>query len=180
MRFSRLDDCTNYLNNRKQQKLEAEKTAFSNCKEDLSDVLFEVGGHDASGKATLCILGFVLLFAARFIVKYTFDDLSEMAGALNFVFIVIIVCLAIFGVWFFVTDRKPPILVNGKSVKQGDKIWTNKDISHVECTSLNKIKVHSRGKVIFSFSWEVEDSELFLAWARKCGIVILDKRIRLS
>lgn len=161
---------------RRQAKLQTERTAFSNCKEDLSDISFEVKGSSGSVKAMLPLIGAMLLFVTYFIIKYSRGDTKEMASSFTFVFGAFAVMLVIVSVALFVTSKKPPVIVRGKTVSVGDLSLTSDQISHVECTSMNQIKIHSKGKKVCVFSWHEDNGELFMAWARKCKIVILDKR----
>lgn len=160
----------------RQAKLQTEKTAFANCKEDMSDVSFEVKGSADSVKAMLPLLGSFLLFVAYFIIKYSRGDSEEMASGFTFVFGVLAITFIIVSIAMFVTGKKPPVIVRGKTLSVGDLSLTSDMISHVECTALNQIKVHSKGKKVCVFSWNEDNGELFMAWARKCKIVILDKR----
>lgn len=178
MRYNAFDEYADKMNARKQQRLAAEKTAFANCKEDMSDVRFDVKGSTASVKELLPIIGAIVLFAAFFIVKFARGDSQEMKNGLVFVFVVVGILLLICGVSMLVSSKRPAVSVRGKTVSCKDKSWTNAELSHIECTAMGKIKAHSKGKVVFSFPWETEGAELFLAWAGKLGIVILDKRMK--
>ena len=42
---------------------------------------------------------------------------------------------------------------------------------------IETVAVYSAGKKILSFPWSMENSELFIAWVKKCGIVFEDNRI---
>lgn len=178
MRYNALDEYAEKMNARKQQRLAAEKTAFANCNEDMSDVNFQVQGSADSTKAVFPIIGAIALFAAFFVIRIAHGDSKEIKSGLIFVFGVIAVLLVICGVYMFVTSKHPVVSVRGKTVTCNGKSWTNTDFSHIECTAMGKVKVHSKGKVVLSFQWENEGAELFIAWARKLGIVLLDKRMK--
>ncbi len=160
------------------QKRLTEMTALNGCKEDLSDVNFKVCGNSMSKTAIVGGLTLFLGAGASIMIK------SRVAGAksdgfttVDYVFFgLIVVMVVLVALMLFIESRKKPVEVRGKVMYYGEKSYSSDMISHVECTSLNKIKVHSKGKVVCSFSWALDNGEMFMAWARKCNIVILDKR----
>lgn len=76
-------------------------------------------------------------------------------------------------------EKKPPIFVSGKTVFFGGESWTSDNISSVKCTQwLERVEVYSNGKKVLTFPWELDNSELFIAWVRKCGIKFEDCRMK--
>jgi len=68
----------------------------------------------------------------------------------------------------------------GKKLFYNGNCWSSDEISHVKCTKwLERVEVYSSGKKVLTFPWEKDNSELFIAWVKKCGIKFEDNRIHL-
>ena len=79
----------------------------------------------------------------------------------------------------FRTVSKPTISVSGKTVFYNGECWTSDEISCVKCTKwLERVEVYSNGKKVLTFPWELDNSELFIAWVNKCGIAFEDYRMK--
>lgn len=128
-------------------KREAEKTALDGCRDDLSDVDFKIKAERFT--YNLSALPFdVCLFSALFLLIFNkFDDLFT-----------------------------PRIHVVKDKLFYKDKCFKCSQISHMICTKFGNVKVYSRGKVIAKAAGVDENSEKLIAWARKCKIIILDRR----
>lgn len=162
------------------EKLALENTAFSNCREDMSDVNFEIGKTSYSAKIFLLIVLFALIFGARILLRRRAGnpDLEMSTGDILFwLFIGLIFVLSI--IVAITQKNKPTISVLGKTVFFNGNCWISDEIACVKCTKwLNRVEAYSNGKKIVSFPWELDNSELFIAWAKKCGIVFEDNRIK--
>lgn len=159
-------------------KLALENTAFNNCREDMSDVKFEIGRKSYTIKVFSMIVIFALIFGGRIMLRRRAGNPDFTMSALDtavWTFIgFIAVCTVIASI---MQSLKPSISVSGKTIFYNGNCWTCNEISCVEVTKLlGCVNVYSNGKRIISFLWEKDNSELFIAWAKKCGIVFEDKR----
>ena len=76
--------------------------------------------------------------------------------------------------------NSPTISVMGKKLFYNGNCWSSDEISHVKCTKwLERVEVYSSGKEVLTFPWEKDNSELFIAWVKKCGIKFEDNRMHL-
>lgn len=169
----------NQIGNKKLEKLATEKTAFKNCQPDMSDVNFEIG----KSSYTVKIFGAIALFAVFFGIRITArryvgaTDMAASTGDIIFwCFIALIVILVV--VSAIRGNKKPTISVSGKRLFYNGDCWSSDEISCVKCTKwLERVEVYSAGKKVLSFPWEMDNSELFIAWVKKCGILFVDSRI---
>lgn len=77
--------------------------------------------------------------------------------------------------------NKPTISVSVKTLFYNGDCWSSDEISRVKCTKwFERVEVYSGGKKVLSFPWEMDNSELFIAWVKKCGIVFEDNRMNLG
>lgn len=176
-----MNNITNQIYKTRGEKLTAENTVLNDCKPDMSDVNFEI----TENYNTIKLFGLVILFALfwggriglRRIVgnpDYTLSPIDKVFGIFIILLIIILVVYAV------AKKFSKPIIIAGKTVFYNGNCWTSDDISEVECTALSyQIKVYSNGKKVLSFSWEMNNSEKFIAWVKKCGISFIDKRKRL-
>ena len=170
----------NQIWNKKIEKLGAEKVAFKNCRTDMSDVNFEIGTSSYTAK----LFGFIVLFAIFFgvrIIARQFVGNPDMTFSIGD--IIFWCCIGIIAVLVIVTSihekNKPTISVSGKTVFYNGDCWTSDEISCVKCTKwFERVEVYSNGKKVLAFPWELDNSELFIAWVNKCGIVFDDKRMK--
>ncbi len=162
----------------REEKLAAENTALNDCMLDMSDVNFEITENYNSIK----LFGFVILFALFWIgrigLRRIVGNPDYTTSAIDKAFGIFIVCLIFFIVVYAVVKKfSKPITVAGKKIFYNGNCWTSDDISEVECAALSyQIKVYSNGRKVLSFPWERDNSEMFIAWVRKCGINFVDKR----
>ena len=168
------------IENKKIVKLALEKTAFKNSSSDMSDVNFEIGKSSYTAK----LFGFIVLFAIFFGVRIIArcyvgnPDITFSIGD-----IVFWCCIGIIAILVIVTSirekTKPTISVSGKTVFYNGDCWTSDEISCVKCTKwLERVEVYSNGKKVLTFPWELDNSELFIAWVNKCGIAFEDYRMK--
>lgn len=173
----------NQLANKGLEKLALENTAFNNCKDDMSDVHFEIGKSSYTAKIFGAIVLFALFFGGRMLLKKRFAGSSDMASSIgDIIFWCFIGLIAILVVVTFIREKsKPTISVSGKNVYFGAKCVSSDEIQYVKCSKwFQHVEVYSKGKKVLSFPWELDNSELFIAWVKKCGIVFMDNRMRLS
>lgn len=103
--------------NLKQQKLALEKSAFSDSKEDISDVTFEIG----KSSYTAGIFGFIVLsaafFGARIVLSPYFVSTGTALSIGDIIFwcFIVLMCILVF-VSVIREKDKPTILASGKSV----------------------------------------------------------------
>ena len=91
---------------------------------------------------------------------------------------IVLMCILVF-VSVIREKDKPTILASGKSVICSGKCRTSDDISCIKCTQwLERVEVYSAGKRVLSFPWEMDNSELFIAWIHRCGIAFKDYRMK--
>jgi len=172
-----MNNIANQLLQTKEAKLSAENTALNNCKSDMSDVNFEITESSYSIKLFGLIILFALFFGGRIGLRRMAGNPDYTMSVIDKAFWIFIVCLAIFTfIYAIVKKFSKGITVAGKTIFYNGNCWTSDEISEVECTVLNQIKVYSEGKKVLSFSWERNNSEMFIAWVRKCGISFDDKR----
>lgn len=171
----------NFNTNKRLIKLETENTAFNDCSFDMSDVRFEIGKNSYTAQIFGMIAIFGISFGSRILTRRIIANPDFNLSKMNMLFWGLIALLIIFVIVSFITqNRKPIIFVEGKILFYGGNDWTSDEISCVKCTKFfETIKVYSNGKKILSFSWERDNSELFIAWAKKCGIVFEDNRMKL-
>lgn len=164
--------------NIRQEKLDAEKTALNNCRSDLSDVNFAVGQSSYTAKVFAAIALFAIIFGGRIFLRRRIGNPEAGLSAIDIGFWVLIGCILVFAVISAITSRRQSgITVSGKTVFFGGNCWTCDEISHVKITRwLERIEVYSDGKRIIRFPWEMDNSEVFIAWVKKCGITLEDKR----
>lgn len=169
----------NQFGNKRLAKLELESTAFNNCRPDISDVSFEIGKSSYSVKIFGAIVLFALFFGVRIIARrYVGNpDMKLAAGDIVFwCFIGLLLILVIFSI--IKESKRPPILVSGKTLFYNSDCWSSDEISYVKCTKwFERVDVYSGEKKVLSFPWEMDNSELFIAWVNKCGIVFEDNRM---
>ena len=159
------------------QKLSLEKTAFEYTRPDMSDVNFEVGGGSASAGIMLLYIPIVLLLGSRIAIKHFLIGHGSVS-ALDIALWVLMAVMTFFSVtYYLVTKYKSKVKVSGKTVSYKGKTWSSDEIDIVKCTRMSVVKAYSAGKKIISFSWDTNNSELFIAWTKRCGIVFEDKRI---
>lgn len=170
----------NQISNKKPEKLATEKTAFKNCREDMSDVTFEIGKNSYSAKIFGAIAIFAVTFGAKIIIRrYVGNpDMSFSKG--DILFWCGIALMIVLVIYTEIKERKrPPISVSCRTLFYNGEYWTSGEISCVKCTKwFERVEVYSNGKKILSFPWEMDNSELFIAWANKCGIVFEDYRMK--
>lgn len=169
----------NQFGNQRLAKLAAENTAFNNCRPDMSDVSFEIGKSSYSVKIFGAIVLFALFFGVRIIARrYVGNpDMKLSAGGIVFwCFIGLLLILVIFSI--IKESKRPPISVSGKTLFYNGDRWSSDEISYVKCTKwFERVDVYSGEKKVLSFPWEMDNSELFIAWVNKCGIVFEDNRM---
>lgn len=160
------------------EKLARENTAFSNCRPDMSDVNFEIGKSSYTAKVFFMIVLFAVIFSGRIFLRRMVVNAGGGLDGLDIVFWIFIGCIALFAIVTAVTQaRQPTISVSGKTVFYKGDCWTSDDISCVKITKwFQRVEVWSNGKKIIAFPWELDNSELFIAWTKKCGIVFEDDR----
>ena len=175
-----MNNITNQIYKTREEKLAAENTVLNDCKSDMSDVNFEITENYNSIK----LFGFVILFAlfwgGRIGLRRIAGNPDYTMSSIDKAFWIFIVCLIIYMIIYAVSKKfSKPITIAGRTVFYNGNCWTSDDISEVECTALSyQIKVYSNGKKVLSFPWERDNSEMFIAWVRKCGINFTDKRKR--
>lgn len=166
------------MENARLTKLAKEKTAFNNCSEDMSDVKFELGKSCYSPKIFAMIVLYAVVFCGRnFLKQHIVNPDMEMpvSDIIFWIFIGVILIYVIIST--IIQSRRKSISVNGKKLFYNGDCWTSDDISYVKCSKLlERIEVFSKGKKILSFPWELDNSELFIAWVKKCGIMFDDNR----
>lgn len=170
----------NQIGNIKRDKLVAEKTAFSNSKEDMSDVSFEIGKNSYTAKLFGFIVLFAIFFGVRIIARRYVGNPDMTFSIGDIIFWCCIGIIAILVIVTFIREKnKPTISVSGKTVFYNGDCWTSDEISYVKCTKwLERVEVYSNGKKVLTFPWELDNSELFIAWVNKCGIAFEDYRMK--
>ena len=173
----------NYKNqfvNIKQQKLDKERTAFSNCRLDMTDVSFEIGKSSYTAKLFGFIVLFAIFFGVRTIARRYVGNPNMTFSVGDIIFWCCIGMIAILVIVTFIHEKnKPTISVLGKKIFYNGNCWTSDDISCVRCTKwFERVEVYSNGKKVLTFPWELDNSELFIAWVNKCGITFEDHRMK--
>ena len=169
----------NQIGNKKLEKLAKENTALKNCQPDMSDVSFEIGKSSYSVKIFGAIALFAIFFGIR-IISRRYVGNPDMAFSIgDIIFWCFIVLISILVVVSMIHEKnKPTIFVSGKTVFYNGNCWKSDEISCVRCTKwFERIEVYSKGKKVLTFPWELDNSELFIAWVKKCGIVFEDYRM---
>ena len=170
----------NQFGNKRLAKLAVENTGLNECRADMSDVSFEIGKSSYTAK----LFGFIVLFAIFFgvrIIARRFVGNPDMTFSIGD--IIFWCCIGIIAVLVIVTSirekNKPTISVSGKTVFYNGDCLTSDEISCVKCTKwLERVEVYSNGKKVLTFPWELDNSELFIAWVNKCGIAFEDYRMK--
>ncbi|ADU23204.1 hypothetical protein [Ruminococcus albus] len=173
----------NYKNqfvNIKQQKLDKERTAFSNCRLDMTDVSFEIGKSSYTAKLFGFIVLFAIFFGGRILARQYVGNPNMTFSVGDIIFWCCIGMIAILVIVTFIHEKnKPTISVLGKKIFYNGNCWTSDDISFVRCTKwFERVEVYSNGKKVLTFPWELDNSELFIAWVNKCGITFEDHRMK--
>lgn len=170
----------NQIWNKKIEKLNTEKTAFKNCGEDMSDVSFEMGKSSYTAKLFGFIVLFALFFGIRIIARRYVGNPDMTFSIVDIIFWCCIGIIAILVIVTFVREKnKPTISVSSKTVFYNGDCWTSDEISYVRCTKwFERVEVYSNGKKVLAFPWELDNSELFIAWVNKCGITFEDNRMK--
>lgn len=170
----------NQFSNKKLEKLATEKTAFKNCREDMSDVNFEIGKSSYTAKIFGFIVLFAIFFGVRLIARQYVGNPDMTFSVGDIIFWCFIVLIGILVVVSMIHEKnKPTIFVSGKTVFYKGECWTCDEISCVKCTKwFERVEVYSNGKKVLSFPWELDNSELFIAWVNKCGIYFEDYRMK--
>ena len=168
----------NQFENMRLTKLAAERTALNNSREDMSDVNFEIGKKSYSLKAFSAIVAFAVIFGVRIIPRRMIGNPDYTMSAIDKAFWLFIgcifICIVVLGI---IQKIKPSITVSGKTIFYNGNCWTSDEISCVKISNwLERVEVYSNGKKIISFAWEMDNSEKFIAWTKKCGIHFEDKR----
>lgn len=163
------------INEQVRQRLMLEDTALDGCREDLSDVSFEIGRGSATQNFTAPVCALVVIIAIRSIIRQMATGGLRITGVIILVLSLLFAAFTVFSI--INSKRSGKIKVTGKTVSCGNKCWNSSDIARVECTSLSQIKVYSYDKKIFSFSWDKPNAEVFIAWVKKCWIQLDDNRI---
>lgn len=170
----------NQFGNKKLEKLATEKTAFNDCRADMSDVNFEIGKSSYTTKIFGTIVLFALFFGVRILSRNFVGnpDMEFSVGDIIFwCFIGLILILVIISI--INENKRPSILISGKTLFYNGDCWSSDEISNVKCTKwFERIEVYSAGKKVLTFPWEMDNSELFIAWVNKCGIVFEDYRMK--
>lgn len=162
----------------RKEKLDAEKTAFRNCREDFSDVSFEIGKSSYTAKAFGAIVLFAVFFGGRIILRRRVGNPEAGTSAVDIGFWVLIAVILVVAVASALMQRvRAGISVSGKTVFCGGNCFTSDEISKVRITRwMERVEIYADGKRVIKFPWELDNSELFIAWARRCGITIEDRR----
>ena len=166
--------------NMKQQKLDKEKTAFNDCREDMSDVSFEIGNGSYTTKVFGMIVLFAFIFGGRIFARRMVGNPDMAFSAADKIFWICIIIVAVIVVVSLIREKnKPVISVSGKTLFYGGNCLSSSDISYVKCSKwLELIEVYSNGRKVLTFSWEQDNSELFIAWIKKCGVAFVDNRMK--
>ena len=170
----------NQFLNIKQQKLAKERTAFNNSRSDMSDVSFEIGKSSYTAKVFGLIVLYAVFFGGRILLRQFVGDPDKTFSIGDIIFWCCIGIMAILVIATFIREKnKPTISVSGKTVFYNGDCWTSDEIAYVRCTKwFERIEVYSNGKKVLTFPWELDNSELFIAWVNKCGIVFEDSRMK--
>jgi hypothetical protein len=170
----------NQFSNIKQQKLAKERTAFNNCRSDMSDVSFEIGKSSYTAKIFGFIALFAIFFGARIILRQFIGNPDMTFSIGDIIFWSCIGVITVLVIVTFIREKnKPVISVSGKTLFYNGECWSDSDISCVKCTKwFERVEVYSNGKKVLTFPWELDNSELFIAWVHKCGIVFEDSRMQ--
>lgn len=160
-------------------KLAAEKTALNGCREDMSDVSFEIGNSSYSLKIFAGIVILAVVFGGRILIRRMVGGSELSMSVMDKAFWILIGCIAVLTVVSAIAQSKRPrISVSGKTLFFGERSWSSDEISHIRIGKLfERIEVYSKGKKILSFPWEMDNSEIFIAWTKKCGIPLVDRRM---
>lgn len=169
----------NSTGNKRLIKLAAEDTALNDCRSDMSDVNFEIGKSSYSLKIWGMIVVFAVIFGGRILIRRKVGNPDYTMSTMDILFWIFIRCLLIYTiVSAIILSKKPSIAVSGKKIFYNGNCWSSDEISCVKCNKfLEHIEVYSEGKKILSFPWELDNSEIFIAWTKKCGITFEDRRI---
>ncbi|MBR4023606.1 MAG: hypothetical protein IKI94_13645 [Ruminococcus sp.] len=165
--------------NKRLEKLAVENTAFNNCRHDMSDVSFEIGNSSYLLKACGALVLLAVVFGGRFLIRRKAGNPEYTLSTIDILFWIFIGGILIYTiVATIMLKSKPTISVAGKTVFYNGNCWTSDEITCVKCSKfLEVVNVYSYNKKVLSFAWERDNSELFIAWAKKCGIIFEDNRI---
>ncbi len=165
--------------NKRLEKLAVEDTAFNNSWQDMSDVNFEIGKNSYSLKVFVLIVVMAVVIGGRILSRRMVGNPEYSMSAIDIAFWIFIALLTIYVIISaIVQSRKPTITVSGKTIFYNGNCWTSDEIDSVKCSRfLELVTVYSAGKKILSFPWERDNSELLIAWAKKCGIAFEDNRM---
>lgn len=145
----------------------------------MSDVNFEIGKTSYSITIFAAIVLFAVFFGGRMILKRMVLNPECGVSVIDIAFWsfigILAVCVVVSAI---LQSKRPSISVSGKTLFYNGKCWTSDEISCVKCSRwLELVEVYANGRKVLSFPWELEHSELLIAWANRCGIVFEDKRM---
>ena len=168
--------------NKRLEKLAVENTAFNNCRQDMSDVNFEIGKSSNLIKICAAIVVFAAFFGCRILIRRKVGNPDYTLSIIDIIFWIFIGCISIYTiVSAILLKRKPTISVSGKMVFYNGNSWTCDEIECVKCSKFfERVNVYSNGRRIISFPWELDNAEMFIAWVKKCGIIFEDMRMNLN
>jgi hypothetical protein len=71
---------------------------------------------------------------------------------------------------------QPKIHIKKDRLFYKNRCFGCKEISHIVFKKYGKIKIYSRGKVVAKASCADGNTQKLIEWAKKCKIIVLDKR----
>ncbi len=165
--------------NKRLEKLAVENTVFNNCRQDMSDVNFEIGNSSYLLKACGALVLLAVVFGGRFLIRRKAGNPEYTLSTIDILFWIFIGGILIYTiVATIMLKRKPTISVSGKMVFYNGNSWTCDEIECVKCSKFfERVNVYSNGRRIISFPWELDNAEMFIAWVKKCGIIFEDMRM---
>ena len=172
----------NQFGSTRSSKLALENTAWKHCRPDMSDVNFEIGKSSYTAKIFGAIVLLAASFGVRMLAKPYFEEESITLLAVDVIFWCFIALIAVLVSITIIHEKKrPTITVSGDTVFCDGKCWTSHEISRVRCTKwLERVEVYVNYKKVLYFPWEMDNSELFIAWVKRCGITFEDMRMKLN
>lgn len=160
------------------EKRNAESTALNGCRSDLSDVNFAVGNSSYTAKAFGMIVVFAVVFGGRIFLRRRIGNPEAGLSGIDIGFWILIGCILLVAIISALTQKtRASITVSGKTVFYGGNCYTSDEISLVKVTRwMERVEVYADGKRVIRFPWELDNSEVFIAWTKKCGIAFEDNR----
>ena len=159
----------------RQAKLEREENAFRDTK--LEDIEFVAGVRRMIVPAVCSLSGIVVMFCGKNLLEQLFvhkerDHSADGTVERVLIVIALVACITAL-LWQLL---RPKIGVSGREFYYR-KVWHDAhEIEELHITRSGRVQIILQRKKLCSYAWDEENTELLIAWARKCGVQVRDDR----